>query len=191
MIDDGGSFSSSDKLLSLSSHLEWSMFREIYGGTDPKLSSVKSWFKIYKSALRPKSSNGSWSWGEPSSLVLFARKADFKVQAWPTLVLEILLQEVLFNSLILLRIISRLWQVSKENRRRRHRLFVLQRANGLQKTQWVHRRNKRLEDLKFLDPTQVEGFKQARDKRQYLSEVAMCPKAIYTLDLTSNVDIDS
>ena len=45
--------------------------------------------------------------------------------------------------------------------------------------------------LKFLDPTQVEGFKQARDKRQYLSEVTMCPKAIYTLDLTSDVDIAS
>ena len=45
--------------------------------------------------------------------------------------------------------------------------------------------------LKFLDPTQVEGFKQARDKRQYLSEVTMCPKAIYTLDLTSDIDVDS
>ena len=58
------------------------------------------------------------------------------------------------------------------------------------------KRNERIEGindwrhLKFSDPTQIEGFKHARDKRQHLSELTMRPKAIYTLDLTSDIDVD-
>ena len=44
--------------------------------------------------------------------------------------------------------------------------------------------------LKFLEPKQVEEFKRARDKKQYLFDKPMCPKAIYTLDLTLDVGVD-
>ena len=45
--------------------------------------------------------------------------------------------------------------------------------------------------LKFLEPKQVEEFKRARDKKQYLFDKPMCPKAIYTLDLRLDVGVDS